>query len=265
MDIGSVTPFMWCFKYRGQIIKLLEKASGSRLLYNYIWIGGIFYDIPLNFESEVLTIVKSLKKDLINLDALTIDNKIFIDRTVNIGVINIDDAINYGVTGPIIRACGFKQDLRKIDAYSVYGELDFDIPVGNTQVGVLGDAWNRSNVRLLEIKECIKIIEQCCHILQTKHSRQEDFNPRKFVPKKYRFNDIKDFYIRSENPKGELGFYFITNKNSDQPLRVKVRAPSFNNLSIIALAAKGHSLADIPVILGSLDIVLVEIERLYIN
>lgn len=260
IDIGAFTPFMWCFRDREHIMNMLEWASGSRMMYNYIWVGGLFYDIPVGFEERCKEFVDYFKPKLVELDELLTQNEIFIARTANIGVLPADVAINYGCSGPMLRASGVKWDLRRVDGYSVYPELDFDIPVGQGLVGQLGDSWDRYKVRVDEIKESVKIIEQCVERLSKDFARTIDFDPRGMVPKKVTLKP-QSYYIRAENPKGELGFYFETEERSDIPRRVKSRGPSFNNLSVLPELSKGVLFADLVAILGSIDIVLAEVDR----
>ncbi|MEQ8576042.1 MAG: NADH-quinone oxidoreductase subunit D, partial [Fulvivirga sp.] len=260
MDIGAFTPFFWMMRDREHIQRLLEWVSGARMLYNYIWIGGLFYDLPIGFEDRCAEFVKYLKPKLKELETLVTDNKIFINRTANVGVLPLDLAINYGVTGPMLRASGLKVDLRKVDAYSVYPEIDFNIPIGSGQMGTLGDCWDRTYVRVREIHESVSIIEQCLSKLQNEHKRTRDFDPQELVPKKIR-PKAQDLYIRAENPKGELGFYFRADGRSDMPFRCKARSCCFSNLSVIADISKGSMIADLIAILGSIDIVLGEVDR----
>ncbi len=260
MDIGAFTPFFWMMRDREHIQRLLEWVSGARMLYNYIWIGGLFYDLPIGFEDRCREFVNYLKPKLAELETLVTDNKIFIDRTANVGVLPLDLAINYGITGPMLRASGLKLDLRKVDAYSVYPELDFDIPLGKGLMGQVGDCWDRTHVRVCEVHESVKIIEQCLTQLTTDHKRDREFDPQAIVPKKVR-PKAQDLYVRAENPKGELGFYFRADGRSDIPFRCKVRSCCFVNLSIIAELAKGGMIADLVAILGSIDIVLGEVDR----
>ena len=260
MDIGAFTPFFWMMRDREHIQRLLEWVSGARMLYNYIWIGGLFYDLPVGFEERCLEFVRYFKPKLKELEEIVIQNKIFIERTANVGVLARDVAINYGVTGPMLRASGLRLDLRKVDGYSVYPELDFDIPIGEGKMGAVGDCWDRTYVRVLEVHESIKIIEQCLHRLKTDHKRTREFNPQEVVPKKVRPKS-GDFYVRAENPKGELGFFFRSDGRSDIPFRCKARACSFVNLSVIPELGKGNLIADLVAILGSIDIVLGEVDR----
>ncbi|MBB2950435.1 MULTISPECIES: NADH-quinone oxidoreductase subunit D [Sphingobacterium] len=260
IDIGAFTPFMWCFRDREHIMNMLEWVSGSRMLYNYIWVGGLFYDLPVGFEERCAEFVTYFKPKLVELDELLTENQIFISRTANIGVLPADVAINYGVSGPMLRASGIKWDLRRIDGYSVYPEIDFEIPVGKGEMGALGDCWDRYKIRVDEVKESVKIIEQCLERLLKEFPRTDTFDPRALVPKKVNLK-AQDYYVRAENPKGELGFYFVTQEKTDIPKRVKARGPSFNNLSVLPELGKGTLIADLIAILGSMDIVLGEVDR----
>jgi NADH-quinone oxidoreductase subunit D len=259
-DTGALTPFFWMLRDREHILRLLEWASGARMLYNYIWIGGLFYDLPVGFEERCSEFINYLKPKLAELEKLLINNKIFVDRTANVGVLPLDLAINSGVTGPMLRGSGLKYDLRKVDAYSVYPEIDFDIPVGKGKMGTIGDCWDRTWVRAEECYESIKIIEQCLVRLKGDFKRTRDFDPQELVPKKIR-PKAQDLYVRAENPKGELGFFFRADGKSDIPFRCKSRGPSFMNLSVINDLAKGGLIADLIAIVGSIDIVLGEVDR----
>ena len=260
MDIGAVTPFFFCFKEREHILNLLEWASGARLLYNYIWIGGLFYDLPVGFEQRCSEFLTQFKPKMRELDELLTNNSIFISRTQNIGVLPLDVAINYGCSGPMLRGSGLKWDLRRVDEYSAYPELDFEIPVGKGEMGKSGDCWDRYKVRADEVTQSIKIIEQCLEKLKKELKRGPEFDPRAKLPRKI-IPKEQDFYIRSENPRGELGYYFITDGKTEIPKRVKARGPSFNNLSVLPEITRGVLIADLVAILGSVDIVLGEVDR----
>jgi NADH-quinone oxidoreductase subunit D len=260
LDIGAYTSFLWLLRDREHIQRMLEWLSGARMLYNYIWIGGLFYDLPVGFEQKVQDFATYLKPKLAEVDTLLIENKIFVKRTANVGVLPMDMAINYGCTGPVLRGSGLKHDLRRVDGYSVYPELDFDIPVGTGAMGTQGDCWDRNWVRAQECKESLKIIEQCLVQLMGAHKRTPDFDPQALVPKKIR-PAAMDYYVRAENPKGELGFHFRTDGRSDVPLRLKARACSFYNLGVIPAISKGALLADLVAIIGSMDFVMGEVDR----
>ena len=260
MDIGAFTPFFWLMRDREHILRLLEWASGARLLYNYIWIGGLYYDLPLGFEDRCTQFIEYLKPKLAEMKNLIIENKIFIERTANVGVLPLELAVNYGISGPMLRASGLRYDLRRVDGYSIYPELEFDVPVWQGWHGTVGDCWDRNYVRVLEIHESVKIIDQCLARLKGKHKRTRDFDPQALVPRKIRPKQ-QDLYVRAENPKGELGFFFRADGRSDMPFRCKARSACFVNLSVIAELSKGLFIADLIAILGSMDIVLGEIDR----
>ena len=260
LDIGAFTPFLWLMRDREHILRLLEWTCGARMLYNYIWIGGLYYDLPLQFEERCVEFSAYLKPKLEHLETLLITNKIFIERTAKVGVLPLDLAVNYGVTGPMLRGSGLKYDLRRVDGYSVYPELDFDIPIGTGAMGTVGDCWDRTYVRMQECRESLKIIDQCLTMLSSELKRDKDFNPRALVPKKIR-PKAGDYYVRAENPKGELGFFFRTDGRSDIPVRCKARGCSFVNLSVLSEISKGVMISDLIAIVGSLDLVLGEVDR----
>lgn len=260
LDIGAYTPFLWLFRDREHIMRLLEWTTGARMLYNYIWVGGLFYDIPVGFEDRCKSFIEYLKPKMQELQQLVIENHIFINRTANVGVLPLPVAINYGCTGPVLRGSGLRWDLRKVDGYSVYPEIDFDIPIGTGEAGKVGDCWDRNNVRVQECFESIRIIEQCLEKLTKEHKRTKEFDPQAVVPKKIRPAKM-DFYARAESTKGELGFFFRTDGRADVPVRVKARACSFNNLSVLPEISRGGMIADLIAAIGSLDIVMGEVDR----
>ncbi len=260
IDLGAFTAFLWMMRDREHILRMLEWASGARMLYNYIWVGGVFYDLPVGFEERCQEFIDYLRPKLQELQDIVIFNKIFIERTADIGVLPLDLAINTGCTGPMLRGSGLKLDYRKTDGYSIYPELDFDVPVGEGKVGTKGDCWDRNYVRVLECYESLKIIEQCLGRLTTDLKRTRDFKPHQAVPKKI-WPEKGDLYFRGESPKGELGFYFRAQGKRDVPLRVKARSGAYSNLSAIGEISKGALVADLIAILGSVDIVLGEVDR----
>ncbi len=252
VDIGAFTPFLYCFRDREKILTLFEMTCGARLLYNYIWVGGLSHDIHPDFQRMTKEFVEYFRPKIVELNELLSFNKIFIERTANVGILPVETAVNYGVTGPMLRASGLKWDLRKNDPYSIYDRFDFDIPVGKGVMGTVGDSWDRYFVRVQEMEESLKIIEQA--IDQIPDGDVHAAVPRRVKPTK------GTVYSRTENPKGELG-YFIISDGSVNPLRVKVRGPSFVNLSVLGELSKGHLVADLIAILGSTDIVLGEVDR----
>lgn len=260
LDLGAFTPFFWIMRDREHILRLLEWASGARMLYNYIWIGGLFYDLPVGFEKRCREFITYLKPKVADLETILIDNKIFIDRTANVGVLPLNLAINSGITGPMLRASGLRFDLRRVDGYSVYPELEFKVPIGEGKMGSVGDCWDRSWVRVKEIYESLHIMDQCLDKLEGEHKRTREFDPQALVPKKIR-PKAQELYVRAENPKGELGYFFRADGKSDIPFRCKARACSYVNLSILPEISRGVLIADLIAILGSIDIVLGEVDR----
>ncbi len=252
IDIGAFTPFLYCFRDREKILNLFEMTCGARLLYNYMWVGGLSHDIHPDFQRLTKEFIDYFKPQVKELNNLLSYNKIFIDRTADVGVLPLDTAINYGITGPNLRASGLKFDIRKDDPYSIYDRFDFDIPIGEGTHGTVGDCWDRYYIRVLEIEQSIRIIEQA--IDNIPEGDVQSAIPKRIKPPK------GTIYTRVENPKGELG-YFIISDGSVNPWRVKVRAPSFVNLTVMGELCKGHLVADVIAILGSIDIVLGEIDR----
>lgn len=252
LDIGAFTPFLYLFIEREKILTLFEMTCGARMLYNYIWIGGLSHDIHPDFVLHTKDFIKSFRPKITELNNLLSYNKIFIERTANVGVLPADTAVNFGVSGPNLRASGMKWDLRKNDPYSIYDRFDFEIPVGEGTHGTVGDCWDRYYVRVLELEQSLRIVEQA--IDQIPEGDVQSAIPKRVKPVK------GNSYVRVEAPKGELG-YFIISDGTVNPFRVKVRAPSFVSLSVIEEISKGHLIGDLVAILGSLDIVLGEIDR----
>lgn len=253
LDAGAFTPFLYLFRDREYILELFEKASGGRLLYNYFWVGGLMGDVPPTFKEDCKAIIKQVRNTNKEIMDLLIYNRIFIERTANVGILPVDVAINFGVSGPMMRGSGLKFDLRKDDPYSIYDRFDFDIPVGKGEVGTIGDCWDRNIVRMDEMEESCKIIEQAIEQMPM------EGDVREAIPKKIRPQE-GEIYTRAENPKGELGFYIISD-GKDKPWRIKARGTSFVNLSAMPDICRGYMVADLILILGSVDIVLGEVDR----
>jgi len=251
-DIGAFTPFLYCFRDREKILHLFEITCGARLLYNYIWIGGVSHDLHPDFIRLTRDFITEFKPNIKELNDLLSYNQIFIDRTANVASLPKETAINYGITGPNLRASGVKWDLRKDDPYSIYDRFDYEIPVGSGERGKTGDCWDRYIIRVREMEESLKIIEQAIEQIP-------DGDVTSAIPKRVK-PPVGQIYTRVENPRGELG-YFIISDGSLNPYRIKVRAPSFVNLSIMGELCKGWMVADVVAILGSIDIVLGEIDR----
>ena len=247
LDAGAMTPVMFTFRGRERIQSVFEAISGARMMHNYFRVGGIKEDLPANFEDLIGNLLPELRSDVEESDQLLTYNEVFIARTKGVGAIDVETAIDYGLTGPCLRACGVGYDVRKAEPYSVYDRLDFDVPVG-----IDGDCWERYYVRVEEMYQSLSIVEQA--VAQMPNGPVSVLGRRLIRPPK------GDVYVRSENPRGEIGVYLVSD-GSDRPYRVKVRPPSFCNLSALRHMVKDAWLADAVVILGSLDIVLGEVDR----
>ena len=252
LDVGAITPFTWTLRDRERILDLFEALCGARLLYNYIWPGGVSHDLSPNFIENTLKFAEYFSPKIDELNKLLTTNKIFIERSADVGVLPADVAINYGVTGPSLRGSGVSYDLRKEEPYSIYDRFDFDIPVGKGDMGTVGDCWDRYYVRVLEMKESLKIIRQACK--QIPGGDVHEALPKKIRPLK------GEVYGRYESARGDVGFYIISN-GKNIPLRVKMRSPAFCNLSVLSEISEGWMISDVIANLGSLDIVLGEIDR----
>ena len=253
LDLGGITPITYTFRDRERILDLFEYTCGARLLYNYIWIGGVAHDLPPNFVQHTRDFLDWFEPQIIEYDRLLTYNKIFIERTADVGVLPADVAINWGCTGPVLRASGVSWDLRRAGPYSIYDRFDFDVVVGKGEVGTVGDCWDRYWVRVEEMRQCIRIVRQALDQLPP------DGDVHAAVPKKVR-PPKGEIHFRAENPKGDLGFYIVSD-GSPKPYRVKMRSPAFCNLSVINEIARGWMISDVIAVLGSLDIVLGEIDR----
>ena len=252
LDVGGITPFTWLFRDRERILDLFEYLCGARLLYNYIWVGGVSHDLPKDFLKRTSDFLDYFETQIPEYHEILTGNAIFIERTADVGVIPPEVALNYGLTGPNLRASGHGYDLRKEEPYSIYDKFDFDVVVGKGKYGTVGDCWDRYYCRVEEIHESIKIIRQA--IDNIPEGDVHEAMPKKVRPPK------GDVYTRYESARGELGYY-IKSDGKNIPSRVKMRSPAFCSLSIINEASEGWMLSDVITILGSLDIVLGEIDR----
>ena len=247
LDAGAMTPIMITFRGRERLQNVFEAISGARMMHNFIRVGGIKEDLPDNFVDLIRELLPDIRYDVEESDRLLSFNEIFVSRTRGVGSIDADTAIAYGMTGPCLRACGVRYDVRKADSYSVYDRFDFDIPVGTN-----GDSWDRYFVRVQEMYESLRIVEQALELMPD--GPVSSLGRRLIRPAK------GDVYVRAENPRGEIGVYLVSD-GTDKPYRVKVRPPSFCNLSALKYMLKETWIADAVVILGSLDIVLGEVDR----
>lgn len=253
MDAGAYTPFLYFFIDREMIIDIFEKCTGARLLYNYFWIGGLQRDIYPGFKDDCLAVIKAVRERIKEADKLFLYNKILLERTANIGILPADVAINFACSGPVLRGSGVPFDLRKTRNYLNYDKFDWDVVVGKGEVGTVGDCWDRLWVRLAEMEESCKIIEQALEQMPFEGDVRANL-PKRIKP------EVGEFYFSCESPKGELGFY-ITSDGTLKPSRVRCRSCSFVNLSVLPYITKGYMIGDLILILGSIDIVLGEVDR----
>ncbi len=252
LDVGAITPFTWTLRDRERILDLFEQATGARLLYNYIWPGGLAHDLPPNFINKTIEFLDYFEPQIVEYNELLTTNKIFIERSADVGVMPKEVALNYGVTGPSLRGSGIDFDLRKTEPYSIYDKFDFDIPVGEGKMGTVGDCWDRYYIRVLEMKESIKILRQA--LSQIPEGDVQAALPKKIRPKK------GEVYSRYETARGDVGFY-IRSDGKNIPTRLKMRSPAYCNLSVLNEISAGWMISDVITVLGSLDIVLGEIDR----
>ena len=272
MDVGAMTPFLWSFEQRELLMEFYEKVSGARLHANYFRPGGVYRDMPNGLLNDIKEWAIKFPKFIKDLENLLSDNRIFKQRTVDIGIVSAEDAVDFGFTGPMLRASGVKWDLRKEETYEIYDKLDFEIPVGKK-----GDCYDRYFVRVEEMKESLKIIHQCINNIPKGHVMIQNNKitpPKRKLMKTSMESLIHHFklytegykvpkgetYTSVEAPKGEFGVYLISD-GSNKPYKCKIRAPGFAHLQAMDFCSKGHMLADVVAILGSMDIVFGEIDR----
>ncbi len=247
-DLGALaTPLMYMFREREKILDLFEMVCGARITYNYIRIGGVSGDLPPEFMPALKKFVDEMPGYIDQYEQLLRENEILIARTKGVGLLPADTAINCSITGPVLRASGVNWDLRKADPYEIYDRVQFDVPVGKT-----GDSYDRFLVRLEEMRQSVRILEQCMQQIPEGSSRLQ--LPNLVRPPK------GDAYDHVEAPKGELGFYLVSNTGI-APYRCKIRSPSFINLTALRDMCIGWKLADLIVIFGSIDINMGEVDR----
>lgn len=272
LDVGATTPLLWLFEEREKIMEFYERASGARIHSAYIRPGGVHQDIPAGMEEEILEFCDGYEKILDDVETLVTENRIWKQRTVDIGVISPEDAQAWGFTGVMLRGSGVAWDIRKAQPYEVYDKMDFDIPVGKN-----GDCYDRYLCRMEEMRESLKIIRQACKEMPKgvvvtqdpkvapprrdlmKHSMEALIHHFKLYSEGYQV-PAGETYTAVEAPKGEFGVYVISD-DTNRPYRCKIRAPGFAHLQGLDYIGKGHMLADISAIIGTLDIVFGEIDR----
>jgi NADH-quinone oxidoreductase subunit D len=253
LDLGAFSPFLYAFEEREKILRLFEEVSGARLLYNYFWIGGVWNDWTDDQLQRVSAFCDNMEEEAKKYHELVSMNKIFVQRTANVGVFSKEDCFTYGASGPVLRGSGVKWDLRKVAPYSLYSEFEFDVPVGTGEVGVVGDCWNRYYVRMREVTQSIKIIRQVLEKLEPGQVMGK-------VPKVIKLPK-GEVYLRHECPRGELAFHLVSEGDAKQPFRLKVKSPCFTHISMLPHVAPGQMIADFVATVGSIDIVLGEVDR----
>jgi len=272
MDVGALTPTLWGFEERETLMGFYEKVSVSRLHANYYIAGGVHQDIPKVLDLEIAQFCERFPKIIDDLETLLTDNRIFKQRNVDIGIVSKQDALDYSFSGVMLRGSGVPWDLRKSQPYDCYDQLEFKIPVGKN-----GDCYDRYLCRIEEMRESVSIINQCLANLpkgpvkatdgkitpppkkEIKQSMEALIHHFKLFTEGYRV-DEDEIYTAVEAPKGEFGVYLISD-GSSKPYKCKIRAPGFSHLQAMDYLIKGHMLADVPAVLGSMDIVFGEVDR----
>ena len=272
LDVGALTPSLWGFEERETLMTFYERASGSRLHANYFRTGGVHQDLPTKLISDISKFCVSFPKIIDDLEDLLTDNRIFKQRNVEIGIVTKQEALDHSFSGVMLRGSGVAWDLRKSQPYECYENLDFKVPVGKN-----GDCYDRYLCRIEEMRESVKIINQCIEKMpkgpvksidgkisppkreDLKQSMEALIHHFKLFTEGYRV-PAGDVYASVEAPKGEFGVYLISD-GSNKPYRCKIRAPGFSHLQSMDYLIRGHMLADVPAVLGSLDIVFGEVDR----
>jgi NADH-quinone oxidoreductase subunit D len=272
LDIGAMTPLLWMFEEREKLMYFYEAVSGARMHAFYYRFGGVDRDMPKGLDEQISAWMDQFVPILDDMDKLLTENRIFKQRTVDIGAVSADDALAWGFSGPMLRASGVPWDLRKAQPYEVYDRMDFDVPIGKN-----GDCWDRYLVRMAEIRESLKIMRQCLEQMpegpvilrdqkvvppprsEMKRSMEALIHHFKLFTEGVRVPE-GEVYAAVESGKGEFGVYLVSD-GTNKPYRCKVRSPGYVHLEAFDFMAKGHALADVPAIIGSLDIVFGEIDR----
>ncbi len=272
LDVGAMTPLLWGFEEREKLMEFYERVSGARLHANYFRVGGVAADMPVGLAEDIMTWVEAFPKFMDDFENLLNDNRIFKQRTVDIGIVTPEEALDWGFTGPNLRATGIAWDLRKAQPYECYGDLDFDIPVGKH-----GDCYDRYLVRVEEMRQSLKIMRQCLERMpdgpvrvdnrkvtpppraEMKRSMEALIHHFKLFTEGFHVPE-GETYAAVEAPKGEFGVYLVSD-GGNRPYRCKIRAPGYAHLQAMDLMSKGHMLADVVAIIGSIDIVFGEIDR----
>jgi NADH dehydrogenase (ubiquinone) Fe-S protein 2 len=272
MDVGAMTPFLWSFEEREKLMEFYERVSGARMHAAYFRPGGVSVDIPVKLLNDIYLFADQFTIRLAEVEDMLTENRIWKQRLVDIGVVSSKDAVDWGFSGVMLRGSGLNWDLRKSQPYEVYSNLSFNVPVGSN-----GDCYDRYLIRLVEMKESLKLIEQCLNKIPTgliksdnkkitppsrtelKNSMESLIHHFKLYTQGFRvpYNEV---YSASEAPKGEFGVYLISN-NTNRPYRCKIKAPGFAHLQALNHMSKNHLIADVVTIIGTQDIVFGEVDR----
>jgi NADH-quinone oxidoreductase subunit D len=272
LDMGAITPFFYCFREREMILDMFDMTAGARMTPSYIRVGGVAGDLPDGLMEKLKKFLKIFPGKLDEYEALLTKNKIWMMRTKGVGRISAEDGMNLGLTGPSLRACGVRWDIRKAQPYSGYDEYEFEIPVGAN-----GDVYDRYLVRIQEMRQSARILEQRADGLapgpvkakavkvtppprELLHGSMEALINHFIIFSRGYQAPAGEAYVPTESPKGELGFYFVSD-GTEKPYRMHIRAPSLMNLQALKKMVQGRLVADVVAIIGSLDIVLGEIDR----
>ena len=272
MDVGAMTPFLWAFEEREKLMEFYERVSGARMHSAYIRPGGVSMDIPLGFMNDVYLFINQFNLRLDEIEEMLTGNRIWKERLVDIGVISSQKAIDWGFSGVMLRGSGLGWDLRKTQPYEIYSELDFSVPVGSG-----GDCYDRYLVRIEEMRESLRIIQQCLDLMEQGPVKSVNYklNPPLRSEMKTSMEAVihhfklytegivlphGETYSATEAPKGEFGVYLISN-NTDKPYRCKIKAPGFGHLQALDEMSRGHMIADVVTIIGTQDIVFGEVDR----
>jgi NADH-quinone oxidoreductase subunit D len=251
IDIGAMTPFFYCFREREQVLDLFEQYCGARLTLNCMRIGGMPDDLPPDWLDNVAAFIGKFEAAVDEYESLLTNNRIWKRRTVGIGVLSPEDAIEWGVTGPPLRGSGVEWDLRRAQPYECYDELKFEIPIGKN-----GDTYDRYLVRMAEMRQSRWILEQCIPLIKATPAGDIKAKISRVIrpPEGEAYHSI-------ESPKGELGYYIVSDGKTQNAYRCRVRPPSFVNLQALPAMAKGHLVSDLVALIGTIDIVLGEVDR----
>ncbi len=272
LDVGAMTPMLWAFEQRELLMEFYERVCGARLHAAYYRVGGVHQDMPAGMAEDIMAWTEQFPKHIDDMETLLTENRIFKQRSVDIGIVTAEDAMAWGFTGPMLRGSGVPWDLRKAQPYDVYGELDFDIPIGKN-----GDCYDRYLVRVEEMRQSLRIIRQCLEKMPDGPVLSEDGKvaPPKRGEMKHSMEALihhfklytegvhvpaGETYTAVEAPKGEFGVYLVAD-GTNKPYRCKIRAPGFAHLAAMDFMCKGHMLADSVAVLGSMDVVFGEIDR----